>query len=99
MDGGRHGHANSCDNGVGMWDDQFDRIIRQYLPFLGADEELAANAALRDLGLDSLTTVELLSVLESAYGVRFLDDALTMETFATPKVLWATLLELRESAA
>jgi hypothetical protein len=35
--------------------------------------------------------VELLATLESGYDVRFRDDALTMETFATPGVLWGVL--------
>jgi acyl carrier protein len=74
-----------------MWDTQFDQTLRRYLPFLPADEALDAGCALRDLGLDSLGTVELLAELESRYGVRFVDDALSMDTFATPGVLWAAL--------
>jgi acyl carrier protein len=35
--------------------------------------------------------VELLAALEDGYDVRFRDEYLTMETFATPAVLWGTL--------
>jgi acyl carrier protein len=78
-----------------MWDDKFDQLVRQYLPFLGADETLTADAELREYGLDSLAMVELLAALESAYDVRFEDDALTVETFQTPSVLWKTVSTLQ----
>ncbi|WP_394296736.1 acyl carrier protein [Nocardiopsis gilva] len=42
-------------------------------------------------------TVELLAQLEAAYDVRFVDEALTMETFASPGVLWKTLQEMSSS--
>jgi acyl carrier protein len=74
-----------------MWDDKFDAIVRQYLPFLPAEEELTASAPLSEFGLDSLAAVELLKALEDAYDVRFEDDALTLETFETPGVLWNAL--------
>lgn len=82
-----------------MWDQQFDEILRQYLPFLSAEEKLEVNTDLRDLGLDSMGIVEMLAAIEDAYGVRFLDEALTVETFATPGVLWATLSEMSAQAA
>ncbi|MFE7135740.1 acyl carrier protein [Streptomyces sp. NPDC057638] len=82
-----------------MWDEKFEAVVRRHLPFLGADEELDATTALRDLGLDSLGTVELLSDLERAYEVRFVDEALTLETFATPERLWRTLDGLNAPAA
>ncbi len=82
-----------------MWDQQFEEIIREFLPFLSADEKLAENTGLRDLGLDSMGIVELLGSLESAYQVRILDEALTVDTFATPGVLWATLSKMIALAA
>lgn len=77
-----------------MWDERFEEIVRRHLPFLGPEEGLTEDAALRDLGLDSLGAVELLSALENSYGLRFVDDALTLETFATPRALWAVLRDL-----
>ncbi|MBP2327109.1 acyl carrier protein [Kibdelosporangium banguiense] len=74
-----------------MWDSKFDELLRQYLPYLAADEELTASVPLRELGLDSLAVVELLKALEDTYDVRFEDDALTLETFETPGVLWSAL--------
>lgn len=74
-----------------MWDQQFEELLRSYLPFLAADESLDDDTGLRDLGLDSLGTVELLAAIEARYDVRFMDEALSLETFATPGVLWAAL--------
>ncbi|MET7339330.1 phosphopantetheine-binding protein [Nonomuraea sp. NPDC005650] len=81
-----------------MWDNRFEEILRQHLPFLPADEKLQEDLRLTDFGLDSLGIVQLLGALEDAYGVRFLDDALTPETFQTPAVLWKTLDRISENA-
>jgi acyl carrier protein len=82
-----------------MWDQQFEEILREYLPFLSSAEGLEDNTGLRDLGLDSMGIVEMLAALEGAYDVRFLDEVLTVDTFATPGVLWATLSEMTAQAA
>jgi acyl carrier protein len=77
-----------------MWDLTFEQILRKYLPFLSPDEQLTDELPLRDYGLDSLATVELLSELERSYDVRFIGDALEQENFAAPVVLWNTLTGL-----
>ncbi|GAA3166242.1 hypothetical protein GCM10010466_66270 [Planomonospora alba] len=82
-----------------MWDQQFEEILRPHLPFLPADEKLDPDTGLRDFGLDSLGMVELLATLESVYDVRFRDDALTLDTFATPGLLWSALSAVREPVA
>ncbi|AEV86968.1 phosphopantetheine-binding protein [Actinoplanes sp. SE50] len=74
-----------------MWDVKFEEMVRHCLPFLPSGEQLEADADLRDLGLDSLGTVELLSALEKGYQVRFTDEMLSMDTFATPRTLWGAL--------
>ncbi|GAB3693218.1 hypothetical protein GCM10027589_58310 [Actinocorallia lasiicapitis] len=78
-----------------MWDEQFESILRRHLPFLPPDGALEADLSLRDFGLDSMGTVELLSQLERVYTVKFVDDALNAENFAAPGVLWSTVCELR----
>ncbi|NUR69269.1 MAG: acyl carrier protein [Hamadaea sp.] len=82
-----------------MRDEHFDQTLRSHLPFLGPGEALHDDADLRDLGLDSLGTVELLASLENRYNVRFVDDALTLETFATPGTLWNTLSRMAGTAS
>ncbi|MFF3446809.1 acyl carrier protein [Streptomyces sp. NPDC002667] len=80
------------------WDKKFEELLREYLPFLGAGEPLEADTDLRLSGLDSLGAVELLSSLEGAYAVHFVDDVLSLDTFATPGALWKTLTRLRAAA-
>ncbi|WP_327066361.1 phosphopantetheine-binding protein [Kitasatospora sp. NBC_01250] len=82
-----------------MWDEKFEETLRRFLPFLPPGEQLASDTPLRELGLDSLGTVELLGNLENAYDIRFLDDALTLETFETPAVLWKTVSGLLPGTA
>lgn len=78
-----------------MWDEKFEFLLREHLPFLAADEELDPDLNLRETGLDSLGVVDLLMSLESAYDVRLADDFLSLETFSTPAVLWNALSEIR----
>ncbi|MQY14089.1 hypothetical protein SRB5_42500 [Streptomyces sp. RB5] len=78
------------------WDPPFEATIRPYLPFLSPDSPLTGDADLPDLGLDSVGSVELLAALETAYGVRFKDDALKLENFASPDLIWRTLQEKTE---
>ncbi|EEP74798.1 acyl carrier protein [Micromonospora sp. ATCC 39149] len=81
-----------------MWDNRFAELLRGHLPFLSPDEPLEQDARLRDFGLDSLATVELLAELEREYQVHFADQALSLETFATPAILWKTLSGLTGAA-
>jgi acyl carrier protein len=74
-----------------MWDEQFEVLLREHLPFLAADSELLPDLGLREFGLDSLGVVDLLVSLESAYDIRMTDDILSMDTFSTPAVLWNAL--------
>ncbi|CAM3351095.1 acyl carrier protein [Kibdelosporangium persicum] len=78
-----------------MWDDQFEELLRGHLPYLAADEPLDEHTPLRELGLDSLAMVEVLSSVEKLYQVRLADDALTLENFETPGRLWRTLESVR----
>ncbi|WP_225828606.1 phosphopantetheine-binding protein [Streptomyces naphthomycinicus] len=82
-----------------MWDDRFEQILRPFLPFLPPQEELTPETDLKDLGLDSLGTVQLLGTLEETYQLRFRDSALTMDTFRTAGVLWDTVQSMLQSTA
>lgn len=78
-----------------MWDDSFEELLRKNLPLLESGDEITADLSLRDHGLDSMGMVAILSSLESTYGVRFVDDALDLDNFATPETLWKTLSAMR----
>jgi acyl carrier protein len=81
-----------------MWDEQYESLLREHLSLLEPHEELTPDLNLREFGLDSLGIVDLLMSIEAAYGVRLTDEALSMETFETPEVLWKTLTGLQEAA-
>ncbi|QDY75208.1 acyl carrier protein [Streptomyces qinzhouensis] len=81
-----------------MWDEPFEQLLRKHLSLLEDGDVITAETSLRDFGLDSLGVVELLSSLEQTYGVRFVDDALHLDNFATPGVLWDTLAAMRSPA-
>ncbi|MFC0101124.1 condensation domain-containing protein [Micromonospora marina] len=80
------------------WDERFESMLRALLPSLPAGEELSPDAELSALGLDSLGTVELLSVLEDAYNIEIPDELLAFETFATARTLWAHIVQLQAVA-
>nr|WQM80017.1 acyl carrier protein [Streptomyces sp.] len=78
-----------------MWDESFGELLRKHLPLLESGDELTVDLSLRDFGLDSMGMVSLLSSLEDMYGVRFVDDALNDDNFATPETLWKALAAMR----
>nr|BAP34717.1 acyl carrier protein [Streptomyces sp. ML694-90F3] len=78
-----------------MWDDRFEEVLRRFLPYLAESQEVRGSIRLRDVGLDSIAMVELLSVLEKEYDVRLDDEALRPETFETPATLWSALAAAR----
>jgi acyl carrier protein len=82
-----------------MWDDPFADLIRSRLTHLPPGEPLDPDADLRALGLDSLSTIKLVTGLEDAYGFTFPDEALEWATFATPRALWHVVAQNRTSAA
>ncbi|MFF3216088.1 phosphopantetheine-binding protein [Streptomyces sp. NPDC002886] len=77
-----------------MWDAQFEEILRKHLPYLSPGQAIQESDDLRDLGLDSLGTVSLMADLEDGYKIRFVDDMMRMESFATPAVLWSGIASL-----
>lgn len=78
------------------WDDTFERLVRQATSLLSAATPLEANTDLRNHGLDSMATVELLLLVETEYDITIPDEHLTQATFATPTALWAVILDARE---
>jgi acyl carrier protein len=77
------------------WDTNFAELLRGVLPALPAQAALTEQTALREYGLDSLATVELLVRLEEQYEVTIPDSLLTGAAFATPAALWQTLSSAR----
>lgn len=82
---------DETDPGARPWDHTFERLLREKLPLLAADEPVVLDADLVGLGLDSMAMVELLTELEQAYHVRFPDESLTVATFRSPRTIWSVL--------
>jgi acyl carrier protein len=77
-----------------VWDDEFERILRQSLSLLGTSEPLTPDANLGGLGLDSLESIQLLVGLEEAYGIAIPDEMLSQEMFETAGALWKVVQSL-----
>lgn len=50
--------------------------------------EITTDTNLRDLGMDSMRSIELLFTIEDTYGITLPDNELTDTTFGTPGRLW-----------
>jgi acyl carrier protein len=74
-------------------------LLRERLPFLDSGETLSADSNLTDYGLDSFGVVDLLAALEKKYDVRFRNELLTMDNFATPGTIAAVLSSLLNQMA
>lgn len=76
--------------------DDYEQILRRHLKYLPDGADLAPDADLRSLGLDSMAAVDLLFDIEDSLDVVLPDEALAEQTFATPVALRTALEELGE---
>lgn len=76
------------------WDDEFEQVLRTALPRL---TEITPETCLREQGLDSLATIDMLLRLEASYDIAVPDELLTAETFATPGALWQVVNSVRDN--
>jgi acyl carrier protein len=74
-------------------DAHFLALLRSHLKYAG-DVPITGQSSLRDLGLDSMRSIELLFAVEDTYGVAIPDERLTDDTFETPETLWAVVAEM-----
>ena len=78
-------------------EDRIAQIVRPNLKFLTDDAELAPDASLGDLGLDSLASIDLLLDLEAQLNVEIPDESLDENTFSSITSLAATVKPLLPS--
>jgi acyl carrier protein len=81
---------------VNVWDERFERLLRQYLNHLAPSEPLQPGDDMRSLGLDSMAAVRLLMAVEEEFGVLFPNSVLSADTMATPNSLWLALSQLTQ---
>jgi acyl carrier protein len=62
--------------------DQLLKLVTSHLRRVPADVDWAT-AQLPDLGLDSMSAIELVLAIEDVFGAQFPEESLVRETFAT----------------
>lgn len=77
---------------------EFEELLRRHLKYLDSGDELAFDAELRTLGLDSMAALNLLFDLEDAFNVMLPDEYLVDETFATAGALHDALVSVGAAA-
>jgi acyl carrier protein len=76
--------------------DQREAFLKLLVAHLGAVEtvdQIAPDASLRSLGLNSMRAVDLVMDLEDSFDFAFPDSAFTDEVFATADTIWAVVTE------
>jgi acyl carrier protein len=77
------------------WDGQFEAILRAHLPALSRTQPLHPDDSLRDLGLDSVGTMEILLALEDLYGLEIHEESISGDAFASAGRLWLAVRDWR----
>lgn len=70
-----------------LMNEQLFGTLRPHLKFLGPDQQLDMKSNLPQLGLDSMSAINLLLDLEQTFNVVIPDELLVAETFRTPTSL------------
>lgn len=80
-------------------DERFSELLTSFLPLLG-DRPLSEDARLRDLGLNSMQSIDLLFGIEDVFEISLPDEDLNDTTFETAGSLWkAVFAALNAKAA
>jgi acyl carrier protein len=77
--------------------EQIFALLRNRLRLRQRQQDLTINASLEELGLDSMTAIELLLDLERTFGILLPDALLTAETFRTPATLEVAVRSVLEA--
>lgn len=56
-------------------------IIKMHVQLTRDIDSLTSNDSLIDVGLDSLSCIKVLVIIEEQFGIEFLDEDLTLENF------------------
>jgi acyl carrier protein len=74
-------------------DSRLQAILRPKLRFLAADEPLPMDRDLGELGLDSMSSIDLLMDIENELGIQIPDTLITADTFSTGNHLLSVLTQ------
>lgn len=73
--------------------DRYRRILAASLPDVSIDD-LEPESRLADLGMESVTLVQLVVQIEEAFDLNLTDDVMTRETFECVDSLWRVIEQL-----
>jgi acyl carrier protein len=71
-------------------DPRMAELLTPFLKFLNG-RELGPDDSLRERGLDSMQSINVLFEIEDVFGVSLPDEDITDATFATPGTLWTAV--------
>jgi acyl carrier protein len=71
-------------------------MIRPHLPLIAADDLIAADRPLWEMGLDSLGAISLLVEIEELFEITFEPEDVTIELFSTAGYLWGVVDRMLE---
>ncbi|WP_284746313.1 acyl carrier protein [Amycolatopsis sp. RTGN1] len=71
-------------------DPRMAELLTPFLKFLNG-RELGPDDSLRERGLDSMQSINVLFEIEDVFGVSLPDEDITDATFATPATLWTAV--------
>jgi acyl carrier protein len=78
---------------------RFLEVLRNYLTLVDPVDTIPPDVPLSDLGLDSMSAIELVLHLEDEFAVVFPDDMLQPPLFRSAQVLQCALEDLLPAAA
>lgn len=73
------------------WDGKFEDVLRATLPGMEPMTALAPDTPLKEVGLDSMSVMQIIASLEETYCVSLAPEALVPATFETPVTVWEAL--------
>ncbi|NBD08316.1 MULTISPECIES: phosphopantetheine-binding protein [Corallococcus] len=73
-------------------------VLREFLPRVAPGEPVEMARPLNELGLDSMSAINLMLALEGAFEISVPDALLTAETFHSAATLESTVRHLRGDA-
>lgn len=80
-------------------EEKFIELVKRHLKHVDANCTFDANASLKELGLDSISSIHLLIEIEDTYGITMSDEYLTDKTFSTASSLWNEVEKIRKGDA
>ncbi len=76
-----------------------ERVVRPFLGLLDQGDSVSSLSSLWELGLDSMTSIELVLALEEEFGIEIPDADLKRDLFASLSCLTAAMARLAAAAS